>query len=237
MYIIYYFRDLVKLAVFIWAVNLDLLSYLPPPHTCFAVNTLSHVCFGASSCITVRAGQLWAAIIYTCRGIVQRSTTCTAESVSMQRWDHVTITWAPVLVSKLQLPWAVSSLFSSIASFLAPELLTQSLLTHTLHTLLKLHQPQWWWLPLDKAIMSGVPVTEELYIEQDGDQFNDLWLACAVIFGVLFGFFLGVAILGMLRKRFPAMYTKVNTIIATRSRPTCSNPILVNAIISISLQK
>ena len=60
--------------------------------------------------------------------------------------------------------------------------------------------------------MSGVPVTEELYIEQDGDQFNDLWLACAVIFGVLFGFFLGVMILGMLRKKFPAMYTKVNII-------------------------
>eukprot|EP00116_Pleurobrachia_bachei_P001693 sb/3461955/ len=58
--------------------------------------------------------------------------------------------------------------------------------------------------------MSGVPVTEELYIEQDGDQFNDLWLACAVIFGVLFGFFLGVMILGMLRKKFPAMYTKAD---------------------------
>jgi len=58
--------------------------------------------------------------------------------------------------------------------------------------------------------MSGVPVTEELFIEQDGDQFNDLWLACAVIFGVLFGFFLGVMILGMLRKRFPAMYTKAD---------------------------
>ena len=52
--------------------------------------------------------------------------------------------------------------------------------------------------------------SEALYIEQDGDQFNDLWLACAVIFGVLLGFFLGVAILFVIRKNFPAKYTKVN---------------------------
>ena len=57
--------------------------------------------------------------------------------------------------------------------------------------------------------MSGVSNSEALFIEQDGNQFNDLWLAMAVIFGVLVGFFLGVAILFIIRRNFPAMYTKV----------------------------
>ena len=58
--------------------------------------------------------------------------------------------------------------------------------------------------------MSTVSISEALFIEQDGNQFNDLWLAMAVIFGVLIGFFLGVAILFIIRRNFPAMYTKVS---------------------------
>ena len=54
-------------------------------------------------------------------------------------------------------------------------------------------------------------MSQKLYIEQDGDQFNDLWTACAVIFGVLIGFFLGVIVLFALRKYFPAKYTRVCT--------------------------
>ena len=57
--------------------------------------------------------------------------------------------------------------------------------------------------------MSKVSDSEALFIEQDGNQFNDLWLAMAVIFGVLIGFFLGVIILFIIRRNFPAMYTKV----------------------------
>lgn len=52
-----------------------------------------------------------------------------------------------------------------------------------------------------------------LFIEQDGNQYNDLWLAMAVIFGVMIGFFLGVFILFIIRRNFPAMYTKVTSII------------------------
>jgi hypothetical protein len=57
--------------------------------------------------------------------------------------------------------------------------------------------------------MSTVSNSEALFIEQDGNQFNDLWLAMAVIFGILVGFFLGVIILFIIRRNFPAMYTKV----------------------------
>jgi len=53
-------------------------------------------------------------------------------------------------------------------------------------------------------------MSQKLYIEQDGDQFNDLWTACAVIFGVLIGFFLGVVVLFALRKYFPAKYTRTD---------------------------
>lgn len=53
-------------------------------------------------------------------------------------------------------------------------------------------------------------MSQKLYIEQDGDQFNDLWTACAVIFGVLIGFFLGVIVLFALRKYFPAKYTRTD---------------------------
>lgn len=49
-----------------------------------------------------------------------------------------------------------------------------------------------------------------LFIEQDGNQYNDLWLAMAVIFGVMIGFFLGVFILFIIRRNFPAMYTKAD---------------------------
>jgi len=58
--------------------------------------------------------------------------------------------------------------------------------------------------------MSKVSDSEALFIEQDGNQFNDLWLAMAVIFGVLIGFFLGVIILFIIRRNFPAMYTKAD---------------------------
>jgi len=58
--------------------------------------------------------------------------------------------------------------------------------------------------------MSTVSISEALFIEQDGNQFNDLWLAMAVIFGILVGFFLGVVVLFIIRRHFPAMYTKAD---------------------------
>lgn len=58
--------------------------------------------------------------------------------------------------------------------------------------------------------MSQADASLGLFIEQDGNQFNDLWLAMAVIFGVMVGFFLGVFILFVIRRNFPAMYTKVS---------------------------